>query len=102
MLAVTAGLARPLQENEVPQPSADASGFPLEGAITTILNVLMWAGFAAAVGGLILGGTILAVSHATSNPLWGSRGRSMALAALIGGLIVGSAGQLVQWAANLG
>lgn len=102
MITRTAAPLRVVQENEVPQPSADASDFPLEGAITTLLNVLMWLGFAAAVGGLIVGGTILAVSHITSNALWGGRGRSMALAALIGGLIVGSAGQLVQWAANLG
>lgn len=91
----------PPQEHDIPDPTADASDFPLEGAVTTVLNVLTWAGFAAAVGGVIVGGAILAFSHATSNSMLGSKGKSMALIALVGGLIVGSAGQLVQWAANL-
>lgn len=103
MIGVVATLRLVVQdEGEVPQPSADPSGFPLEGAVSTILNVLMWAGYAAAVGGVIIGGAILAFSHVTSNSMWGSKGKSMALVALIGGVIIGASGQLVQWAADLG
>lgn len=85
----------------IPEPTADASGFPLQDAVETLLNVLMWLGFAASIGGVIAGGAILAVAHVTSNSMWGSKGKVMALLALLGGMVVATARQLVIWVSGL-
>lgn len=94
-------VGRILAQDEVPQPEADPSGFPLEDALLTVLNVLYWGGLAASVGGVIVGGAILAIAQVTSNTMWGSKGKTMALMGLLGAVVVASAGQLVQWAQDL-
>ena len=85
----------------VPDPSPDPSGIPGQQAIETILNVLSWLGVAACVAAVLIGGGIMAVSQASANGMWGSRGRTVVLSGLAGGLIVALAGQLISFMVGL-
>jgi hypothetical protein len=88
--------------DNIPNPTPDPSGVPGESAIATMLNVLSWLGVAGCVAAVIVGGGIMAVSHASANGMWGSRGRTVVLSGLAGGLIVALAGQLVRFMVGLG
>lgn len=85
----------------IPDPSPDPSGVPGQGAVETILDVLSWLGLTACVAAVLVGGGIMAVSHASANGMWGSRGRTVVLSGLGGGLVVALAGQLVQFMVGL-
>lgn len=110
VLAFIASLSLPGQEepppdggggSNVPNPSPDPSGVPGQGAVETLLDVVSWLGIAACVAAVLVGGGIMAVSHASANGMYGSRGRTVLLAGLGGGLIVALAGQLVQFMVGL-
>jgi len=88
-------------EGNIPDPTPDPSGIPGQQAIETILNVLSWLGVAGCVAAVIVGGGIMAVSQASANGMWGSRGRTVVLSGLAGGLIVAIAGQLVRFMVGL-
>jgi hypothetical protein len=107
VLGVANALAHVLQQDpgagdgNIPDPTPDPSGIPGQHAIETILNVLSWLGVAGCVAAVIVGGGIMAVSHASANGMWGSRGRTVVLSGLAGGLIVAIAGQLVRFMVGL-
>jgi hypothetical protein len=84
-------------EGNIPNPTPDPSGVPGQSAVETILNVLSWLGLAGCVAAVIVGGGIMAVSHASANGMWGSRGRTVVLSGLAGGLLVAMAGQLIRF-----
>jgi hypothetical protein len=108
-LALAASLWLPGQEQapdgggggNVPNPSPDPSGVPGQDAVETLLDVISWLGVAACVAAIVVGGGIMAVSHASANGMYGSRGRTVLLAGLGGGLVVALAGQLVQFMVGL-
>lgn len=85
----------------IPNPSPDPSGIPGQAAIETMLDILSWLGVAACIAAVLIGGGIMAVSHASANGMYGSRGRTVVLAGLGGGLMVALAGQLVQFVVGL-
>jgi hypothetical protein len=106
VLAVANALVHVLQQDpsgggDIPNPTPDPSGIPGQHAIETLLNVLSWLGVAGCVAAVIVGGGIMAVSHASANGMWGSRGRTVVLSGLGGGLIVAIAGQLVRFMVGL-
>lgn len=85
----------------VPNPTPDPSGVPGQSAVETLLNVISWLGVVGCVAAVIVGGGIMAVSHASANGMWGSRGRTVVLSGLAGGLVVAIAGQLIQFMVGL-
>lgn len=89
-------------EGNIPNPTPDPSGVPGQSAVETILNVLSWLGVAGCVAAVIVGGGIMAISHASANGMWGSRGKTVVLSGLAGGLIVAMAGQLIRFMVGLG
>lgn len=96
LLATFASIAQ-----NVPDPSPDPSGVPGQSAIETLLDVLSWLGVAGAVASVIVGGGIFAMGQATANGMWGSRGKTVVIGGLAGGLIVALAGQLVSFMVGL-
>lgn len=87
--------------SNVPQPHADPSGFPGQQAIETVLNVLSWAGLAAAVGAVLVGGLLLGIGNVSANGMLGSRGKTTVLAGFAGGIVVALAGRLISWGVGL-
>lgn len=88
-------------EGNIPNPTPDPSGVPGQSAVETILDVLSWLGLAGCVAAVIVGGGIMAISHASANGMWGSRGKTVVLSGLAGGLLVAMAGQLIQFMVGL-
>nr|BFE59554.1 hypothetical protein GCM10020063_040800 [Dactylosporangium thailandense] len=78
----------------VPQPTAPAAPPELAGLVGTALNLVAWAGTAAGVAGVLITGTMMAISHKRGE----SSEHMSRLGMVLGGcILVATAGPIIQF-----
>jgi len=80
----------------------DSSAVPGAAQLQTLLSGLMWAGLAASIAAVVLGGIAMGLGRHSGNPHMAERGKSAALGGAAGAFLIGAAAAIVTFAFQLG